>query len=634
MTTIWPPGKIARLSASAAKWINTSPQGSEKAITQEEIRHILEQNPSYVELCQILEARGIALDRGSFARYLLGAVPDIDSPTQAPRSASALTPQHGAAVPQTTVATSGMAPTVRQSNIPDTKSNTTLPPPPPLHAPQGLEAPAVQLSPPPPPSNAVTFRNTDLSHFAYQGPEHPQPALLAKPVSKAEAARKRNFNEIVDLTTGSDDDEPSQQNHSVGTQRTESSLVPPHFPKFQAPDSSFQRHLFNHSNHYELPTPNGRTAAERPPLTTNERIKGADVVGSIDKRRALRRSKYNVSTIARDVLLATGRHPDMRPLNAHLDPLRLNFHKVDYSSDLSTFRWELVDPGDPVPQYDSEDADISGDDLASSQHQATVIQQPVATADGPEASVYGASVAARGTKVPMPKKRGRPPLSNGSRITSRPYGFEDGAPHQPKQSATSNQGNSSERHRTHAAEQSNRTPRQASERNTADQQSSRGTGGSHTPISGYTAFRQTNLASDGTPLPRKRGRPVGWRKAIHGSAATKTASAGGSLSVTPYKPRTSQSSAGPSVQYSVFKCLWKGCEAELHNLETLRKHVQKLHGRPVSQGQWECRWDKCGGDEQRLHFSSQTLFAHHMEKQHLIPLAWKLGDGPAGGTSG
>ena len=68
-----------------------------------------------------------------------------------------------------------------------------------------------------------------------------------------------------------------------------------------------------------------------------------DIVRPIHKRRdALRRSNYNPETIARDVLLATGSHPNMDPLNAHLDILRKRFPDVNLDSNIGTFRWDLV----------------------------------------------------------------------------------------------------------------------------------------------------------------------------------------------------------------------------------------------------------------------------------------------------
>ena len=79
-----------------------------------------------------------------------------------------------------------------------------------------------------------------------------------------------------------------------------------------------------------------------------------DIVRPIQKRRdALRRSNYDSETIARDVLLATGSHPNMDPLNGHLDSLRKRFRAVNLESNMSTFRWDIVDPGqDPGQDFE------------------------------------------------------------------------------------------------------------------------------------------------------------------------------------------------------------------------------------------------------------------------------------------
>lgn len=69
-----------------------------------------------------------------------------------------------------------------------------------------------------------------------------------------------------------------------------------------------------------------------------------NIVRPIQRRRdALRRSKYNSETIARDILLATGSHPTMDALNSHLDIIRKNFRAVNLESNMSTFMWDLVD---------------------------------------------------------------------------------------------------------------------------------------------------------------------------------------------------------------------------------------------------------------------------------------------------
>lgn len=75
-------------------------------------------------------------------------------------------------------------------------------------------------------------------------------------------------------------------------------------------------------------------------------LMSAIIIRPMNKRSdALRRSTYNPRTIARDVLVSAGKHPTLAPLNQHLDILRRRFFHIDNTSDLGTFRWDLVDPG-------------------------------------------------------------------------------------------------------------------------------------------------------------------------------------------------------------------------------------------------------------------------------------------------
>lgn len=69
------------------------------------------------------------------------------------------------------------------------------------------------------------------------------------------------------------------------------------------------------------------------------------IITPMDVKKALRRSTYNYDSIAKNVLIAAAKHPTEAPLNHHVDVLRNKFVYVNSRSDLSTFRWELVDPG-------------------------------------------------------------------------------------------------------------------------------------------------------------------------------------------------------------------------------------------------------------------------------------------------
>ena len=79
--TIWPENKKMALATAAKIALTSAPVNSGKRISSQEIHQLLDQNPSYTELCENLEARGFVLDRGHFARLLLAAVPDVSPGT-------------------------------------------------------------------------------------------------------------------------------------------------------------------------------------------------------------------------------------------------------------------------------------------------------------------------------------------------------------------------------------------------------------------------------------------------------------------------------------------------------------------------------------------------------------------------
>lgn len=125
------------------------------------------------------------------------------------------------------------------------------------------------------------------------------------------------------------------------------------------------------------------------------------------------------------------------------------------------------------------------------------------------------------------------------------------------------------------------------------------------------------------------------------SPQTGPAKAGGPQK-TPLLPgrRTSQPS------YKIYPCLWEQCPAELHNLETLKKHVRK-HREKSEAGLFSCAWANCSDGNtsvtngsqaknrrQRLKFDSDKAWQVHMEKKHLDAVACGLGDGPATHSSG
>ncbi|KAH8202144.1 hypothetical protein TruAng_003722 [Truncatella angustata] len=67
------------------------------------------------------------------------------------------------------------------------------------------------------------------------------------------------------------------------------------------------------------------------------------------------------------------------------------------------------------------------------------------------------------------------------------------------------------------------------------------------------------------------------------------------------------------------------CPAELQNMETLRRHVYLVHGDKGAPN--VCRWKKCGQQPEPKVFATYEEWREHMEKEHLIPYSWHMGDG-------
>jgi len=164
------------------------------------------------------------------------------------------------------------------------------------------------------------------------------------------------------------------------------------------------------------------------------------------------------------------------------------------------------------------------------------------------------------------------------------------------------------------------------------------------------------------PSPKRIGRPP---KAISSGIGMRGNLAGrkvGRPRIYPRsesKPRGRPRKSDPKLvtpKFIPFLCEWRGCKAELHNLDTLRRHIYSVHNKAQASGAIACQWSKCGLTRQvndasvpkstptstpepkfvhEYHeFAGIQEFKNHMEKAHLIPFAWHMGDGPRGSTLG
>jgi len=363
----------------------------------------------------------------------------------------------------------------------------------------------------------------------------------------------------------------------------------------------------------------------------------------IDKQKALKRNRYNTGTIARDVLLAAGRHPEMVPLNAHLEVLKAVFpQQINDSTDLSTIRWDLIDPGDPVPEAVETDRDSVTDDVTKE----TGDERPdwfQATVDdilgtGGNATVVQGQIEA-------------PPIAEGKHTPERPLTVD--MPQKASSEAVRKYVNSSADERPQEIRPSELLSNKPISAQEYAAEPSVANSSSIVPVGSampsdppdvlkkgmsYAEYRLA-VVTRGKPVANKKGRAVSRKKRPDAdNSSSKTAKA----RITERKP--------PDVRYPEFVCGWEKCGSRLHNLTTLRKHVLKFHPsskmRAFGSG-YPCLWDECGvkvrksnmgTDEVKrldcLTFDSIEALHHHIEKTHISPIAWRLGDGPQGGLSG
>ncbi|WEW56942.1 hypothetical protein PRK78_002401 [Emydomyces testavorans] len=465
----WPLERRQALADAACKYIKELPQNEGKECPASLILGLIDQDPSYPQLCEMVEAKGLFVNRVHFAKHLLKAVPSLASsqpgnppqtdpspiPASQPSQSSASTgnaaqqaqppglspathsshtqtqmghppmyPMHPpqlAALPATNLGPAQSTSITQQATTqstkalqtpspmnPPTQAVPTLPRPspiggpthagpfqyqptatssflsrslvdqksggrPPSHfsrllpAPNHTSTPAREQRNGPhsvPPAPAISqvsmgqanrsvdkdrrFRQFNPASLYANGKSSPKSSVLEPavreppPGSKAAQAKKRNFSDIVDLTQSLDDDEDMEDIEPVGKKSRLDELRP---SDSVAASTESPSGLLNGADLSRFQLVETTDAAKRDALRRRN-----DIIMPFNKAAALRRSYYNPKTIARDILIAAGRHPTEKPLNYHLLKLREIFQAVDYNSDLRSFRWDLVDPGSPPPE--------------------------------------------------------------------------------------------------------------------------------------------------------------------------------------------------------------------------------------------------------------------------------------------
>ncbi|PHH82951.1 hypothetical protein CDD82_4169 [Ophiocordyceps australis] len=172
--------------------------------------------------------------------------------------------------------------------------------------------------------------------------------------------------------------------------------------------------------------------------------------------------------------------------------------------------------------------------------------------------------------------------------------------------------------------------------------------------------REGALGSDDASLPiktsavattlgqavKRRGRPLGWKPgepyaeaSADGSRPYRARGPGARVSASGIAKRRGRPPKAPSPppwqiyqqlqpQFVDYMCEWAGCKAELHNLETLQRHIYAVHGQARQGEVVTCRWGKCGQRDPAKRFGNEGDFSRHVNKRHLACVAWQIGDGP------
>ena len=734
--THWPEEDKWALAIAARDTLLSNPVNKGKEILSSDIRNLLDQGPSYEELCSILERKGFVVERTPFAQQLLSAVPRLKQqrPEQTAQS-STTTPAVSKPIPASSSGAGhergrgrGRGSHVPVAHMYD-KSKST-----PTQSKEVNWNGQPIVAPTPKTHSSASKRGPDTSPYPFQATSQPKH-------TKQQNAKKRSFGEIVDLTADGDSDEELERQRAEKMRKIQSVSLA-QAANVEQGDTS----VMNTDSQMKSDTTRDSrllVSSDAQPLAAQsdedvidvsrfknvmspqrERLRKAHVVKSMNRDNALRRSKYNSRTIARDILVAAGKHPVMPALNYHLDGLRANFRNVDNSSDLSTFDWALVDPGGPPPTKRSEDVEMQ-DKNDEAVALSTSIGRPgpriaIPTGGGGEEN----TVAVVNTRVKPFKgtfSKRRPISRSSDFMQSRPSFAASESPGQPQPSGRHVSRESGDVSRVGAGgssfsiDMSSRfgsgstpsTPRnsrpgasqsvvRSSEESSEHRRRGRPPGSKNKgPRNSLANRRQTspstsdrmsipsrphpNMATFGSPnsgpartnttpatttnarrLPTTPARPSGLRHEVTISPAAGFAVVIPSPSVAGQASRRGSSilpsspipkgqirktnSPAPIPKRQVYNCRWKDCQAELHNLETLRKHVRKHMNDFDEDSDYQCLWAGCGNskigtlnpdtERELLHFKSAASWERHMDGRHLDHYAWELGDGPSSHPSG
>jgi hypothetical protein len=377
-----------------------------------------------------------------------------------------------------------------------------------------------------------------------------------------------------------------------------------------------------------------------------------DLVQPIRPSDALPKQNYDPTTIARDVLIAAGKHPTEKGLNYHLEPLRRNFTKIDYLADLATFRWDLVDGEQPESQVDhmppapapqtllrpphpqppqaaqpslSRDPNMPNHvtvrDYAPVPSRHTPPNRQVAMPTRIDTRAPPGGLSAWGTLPFKPPTYHSPQPIVSSKLHS-PLPRVDPAPDPPQTSS-------------HQSAPFMISPPSQPQPQPQPQQRRQSTTKSADPPRATKQSTPKSIAKPKTPEEKARSQSDSSRT-VKSPEAKRLPQPQVVIPPSPHKmPQKKKPGRPPKsaashievaihreqpVDYQIFPCKWEGCAAELHNIDSVRAHVIKVHI-PHS---LVCKWKDC---DNKTPMAAADMFKH-VSSEHISKMAWQLGDGP------
>lgn len=643
--TIWPLEKRNALTSTALRALKAIPENQNVPLTEDDLQKMLETNPSYIDLCQQLEARGLKFHRGHFARELLNSVPDLKGGTPTSQPVTNNAPPGGPPVGNSISGAPAQAlgppppqtqpqsqPAYHASYHPYPTPPQYGPVPPHTYPPQPYGPPAgqwvqtpgpYQFGPVPTPSKGPP--PPARPHLQKQGipSNRPEPP----PGPKEAAARKRDFSELIDLTELGDDDNyvvPDKHPRLEGPDSEDESGFDPYFA-YRLRKQNIAAALNPPSGLFAPPAQLSRFDSSHPGPKVPPELRDNTPEGKaqrfilakpLNKEEALTKQYYDPKTVARDILIATGRHPSERPLNVHLAGMLGKYIELD--SDVDTFEWDEVDPGGPpIPKVAVADVPASKPRFKLGKR----VQKK-----NRKLKHLSAIDKTRGLDAEKRAKDAAPATSQPAQVTPNGVISKSIPIREQLRKEVFKKPSSKLRHSLLASDEQ-ATPAQFDPTRPPEVQSDRPS--SKPPSTSKPAMSQEPAAR------RKPGRPPGSKNKFPSVAGLKAQA--GDLKVKINVPHR-ESTPAPKEK---FKCKWKKCSTVLHNLDTLRKHIGRVH-RPSSTDPnnegYICWWKKCKylkQDEETGEWTSTKVFDHwedwlkHIEKEHVTPIALRWGDGPA-----